>query len=232
MSLGTKHVIELRSVSCTRTETGISSSVRDVSLELAAGTVTLLTGEAGSGKNLILRLLGLLEVPDSGEVVFQGESVSRMPKDCLADLRTTACGYVFSPPFLLPGFTVMENIAMPLFKVFEMRPIDAQERTEKLMNFMDLAAFTTKKIDKLSLEFQHRVGLARALGSLPPLVIVEQPDRILHRADLESFRKILHRTAAEFGCAVAISAGAEIPSMHGERRVECAAGRIVCDVMP
>jgi len=231
VSLGTNAVIELRHVSCTRTETGISSAVHDVCVELRPATVTVFTGDRGCGKNLILRILGLLEVPDHGEAVFDGVLVSEMTPEQMLALRASACGYVFAPPFLLPGFTVLENIAMPLFKVLEMRPIDAQERTEKLLEFVGLTPFSTVKIEQLSPGLQLRVGLARALGSLPPLVIVEEPDRILHGAEFDSFRRLLAGAASEFGCAVAMSAGAEVPGFHGERRIECVEGRIVCDVM-
>ena len=231
VSLGTNSVIELRHVSCTRTETGISSAVHDVCVELRPATVTLFTGDPGCGKNLILRILGLLETPDRGEVIFDGDRVSEMAPEQVLDLRAAACGYLFAPPFLLPGFTVLENIAMPLFKVLEMRPIDAQERTEKLLDFVGLTPFSTVKIEQLSPGIQLRVGLARALGSLPPLVIVEEPDRILHGAELDSFRKLLAGAASEYGCAIAVSTGAEMPSFQGERRIECVGGRIVCDVM-
>ena len=231
VSLGTNSVIELRHVSCTRTETGISSAVHDVCVELRPATVTLFTGDPGCGKNLILRILGLLETPDRGEVIFDGDRVSEMAPEQVLDLRAAACGYLFAPPFLLPGFTVLENIAMPLFKVLEMRPIDAQERTEKLLDFVGLTPFSTVKIEQLSPGIQLRVGLARALGSLPPLVIVEEPDRVLHGAELDSFRKLLAGAASEYGCAIAVSTGAEMPSFQGERRIECVGGRIVCDVM-
>lgn len=232
VSLNRKHVIELRNVSCTRNETGIPSSAHEISVGLDAGSVTLFAGERGCGKNLILRLLGLLETPDRGEVIIGGSRISAMPKERVLDLRDTACGYVFSPPFLLPGFTVMENIAMPLFKIFDMPPIEAQERTELLIEFVQLTKFITEKIDYLSLGLQLRVGLARALGSHPPLLIVEEPDLILGGAEMEAFRRLLLRAAQDFACAVAVSVGAEIAAMPGERRIECVNGRIVCDVLP
>ena len=213
-------------------ETGISSSVHDISLVLEPGTVTLFAGEPGCGKNLILRILGLLEMPDSGDAFFGSIPLNRVSRERIMDLRDTACGYVFSPPFLLPDFTVMENIAMPLFKVFEMRPIDAQARTEMLMDFVQLTQFSAVKINRLSPGLQLRAGLARALGSLPPLVVIEEPDKIVQGREMDAFRTLLRRAAADFDCAIAVSTGPEIPSMLGERRIECAGGRIVCDVMP
>jgi lipoprotein-releasing system ATP-binding protein len=232
VSLGNTPVIELRNVSCARTETGISSAVHDVSIELRAGTVTQFSGDRGCGKNLILRILGLLETPDCGQVFFDGEAVQEMTPEQILDLRMMACGYVFAPPFLLPQFTVLENIAMPLFKVLEMRPIDAQERTENLINFVGLSQFTTVKIDELSAGLQLRVALARALGMLPTLVVVEEPDRELRGIEMEAFRKLLASAAVEYGCAVALSTAAEVPAFHFERRVECVGGRIVCDAIP
>ncbi len=213
-------------------ETGISSSVHDISLVLEPSSVTLFTGEPGCGKNLILRILGLLETPDSGDAFFDSIPTSKVSRERIMDLRDTACGYVFSPPFLLPDFTVMENIAMPLFKVFEMCPADAQTRTEMLMDFVQLTQFSTVKIKELSPGLQLRAGLARALGSLPPLVVIEEPDKIVQGREMDAFRTLLHRAAADFECAIAVSAGSEIPSMLGERRIECVRGRIVCDVMP
>ena len=231
VSRRTNNVIELRSVSCARIETGISSAVHDISLELAPASVTVFTGAAGCGKNLILRLLGLLEKPDAGTVCFQQKPTDDLSQQALLQIRDTLCGYVFSPPFLLPTFSVMENIAMPLFKVFEMRPIDAQERTETLTEFVQLAKFSTIHIEKLNAGLHLRVGLARALGGLPPLLIVEEPDRTIHGEELAAFRKLLHGAASRFGCAVAISASPELAPLAGERRIECVAGRIVCDAV-
>ena len=232
MSLKTNHVIELRRASCARTETGISSAVHDISIDLAPGSITLFTGEAGCGKNLILRLLGLLELPDSGEVYFQHHAVSKMNGNERMNLRDTMCGYVFPTAFLLPGFSVMENIAMPLFKVLNMQPIDAQTRTEMLIEHVGLEQFGTTKIDKLSPGLRLRVGLARALGALPPLLIVEEPDRIIQEVELDAFRTLLHQSALEFNCAIAMSAAPSLPTFPRERRVECVAGKIVCDVLP
>lgn len=232
MSLTTNHVIALRSVSCTRTETGISSAVHDITLDLLPGSITLFTGAPGCGKNLILRLLGLLELPDSGEVFFQHHAVSKMNGNERMKLRDTMCGYVFPAAFLLPGLSVMENIAMPLFKVFNVQPIDAQTRTEMLIEHVGLEQLGTTKIDKLSPGLRLRVGLARALGSLPPLIIVEEPDRIIQDVELDAFRKLLHQSALEFNCAIAMSAGPSLLTFPRERRVECVAGKIVCDVLP
>src|SRR5688500_7758933 len=101
------------------------------SLAMHRGGVTLLAGEVGCGKNLLLRLLGLLEAPDSGEVWFEGNPTARMTDDARASLRTRKCGYVFASPFLLSAFTVLENIAMPIFKVCQLNPEEARDRTEE-----------------------------------------------------------------------------------------------------
>jgi ABC-type lipoprotein export system ATPase subunit len=219
-------------VSCARSETGIVSAVHDISLGLARGTVTLLSGEHGCGKNLLLRIMGLLEMPDSGEVIFEGHSTTGLAEELVKNLRDTSFGYVFAPPFLLPGFTVMENIAMPLFKILDLPPSEAQKRTERLLDLTTLTGLSSAKIEVLSSGLHLRVGLARALGQLPPLIIVEEPDRVIFGAEMESFRTLLRRVATDFDCAVAVSIASKTATMPGERRIECAAGRIVCDVMP
>jgi ABC-type lipoprotein export system ATPase subunit len=225
------YVIELRGVSCTRVETGISSSIHDVSLGLAKASLTVITGAPGSGKNLLLRTIGLLEMPEAGEVLHFGENAAALDHAALIGLRDTKCGYVFCPPFLLPKFTVMENIAMPLFKTFNMRPIDALDRTEGLMKFVQLMEFSATHIDKLSAGAQLRVGLARALGSIPGLLVVEEPDRCIQGRELEEFRALLLEATRLYGCCVVMSASPELPPKPHERRIEIAEGKIVCDAI-
>src|SRR5688572_6865236 len=83
----------------------------------AAGRFHLLRGPAGCGKNLILRWLGLLQPTEDGDVFVEGSATRELSEETRADLRTQRFGFVFTAPFLLNTFTVIENVAMPLFKV-------------------------------------------------------------------------------------------------------------------
>ncbi len=221
-------LIELRSVSCARTEAGVRARIAEVSLAIEAGTVTLLVGETGCGKNLLLRLLGLLEVPDSGEVIFAGQPTAQLTDDARVELRTHTCGYLFSSPFLLAQFSALENIAMPVFKISRLSPEEVRARTEELMAFAGLTEFAESK--DLPPFLQKRVALARGLANDPEVLFVENLDEMI--AGDASFRELLHAATERFGVAVVAAALPACAARIGERRIEVAGGRVACDVTP
>jgi lipoprotein-releasing system ATP-binding protein len=218
-------LIELTSVSCSRAEAGVQASVAGISMWVAPRSVTILTGEPGCGKNLILRLLGLLDPPDAGEVIFDGAPTARMTDEGRAELRARRCGYVFASPFLLSQFNVTENIAMPIFKVSKLGPAAAQERTEELIKFAGLANVATAT--EIPRELQHRVALARALCNDPVALFVENLDALLDSAELPSFRRLLHEAARHYGVAVVATALPSLADAPAERRLAIAGGRIL-----
>lgn len=202
--------------------------ITDVSLVVEAGTVTLLVGEAGCGKNLLLRLLGLLETPDAGEVIFAAQPTAQLTDDARIELRTGACGYIFSSPFLLSAFSALENIAMPIFKISQLSPDAVRQRTEELLTFTGLTDFAESK--DLPPALQKRVALARGLANEPVVLIVENLDEMI--AGDPDFRELLHAAAERFGVAVIATALPACAQHIGERRIEVAGGRVACDVTP
>jgi ABC-type lipoprotein export system ATPase subunit len=217
-------LIAIRDVSCARMESDAQMRVEVPSLAVQRGTVTLLAGGTGCGKNLLLRLLGLLEAPDSGEVWFEGQPTAQMTDDTRATLRTRKCGYVFASPFLLSSFTVLENIAMPIFKVCQLNPEQARDRTEDLMDFTGLGDLASAH--EVPPPMQHRVALARALASQPAAIFVENLDTLLPVRDLEPFRELLHGAAKRYDVAV-VATALSLSAREGERRIELSAGRLV-----
>jgi ABC-type lipoprotein export system ATPase subunit len=217
-------LITMRGVTCDRTGSDTPARVNDVSLSIRRGTVTLLTGDTGCGKNLLLRLLGLLDEPDAGEIFFDGNPTASLTQQARANLRTRNCGYVFASPFLLPAFTVLENIAMPIFKICQLNPEQARDRTEDLMQFAGLDAVASVK--NVEPRLQYRVSLARALASQPAAIFVENLDTLLAEQDVEEFRGLLHRAALRYDVAIVASASCRCGVRHEERRVAMEAGRL------
>jgi ABC-type lipoprotein export system ATPase subunit len=228
--VNTTPIIELRAVSRSREESAGCARVENVSLAVGRGEVVALTGESGCGKNLILRLLGLLEPPDSGDVLIEGEPTAQLTDDARIELRNRRCGYVFAAPFLLCAFNAAENVAMPIFKISQLTPEQARDRTERLLRFVGLNSATPYR--ELSPALQHRVSLARALANHPAAVFVEDLDTLLSTDDLPEFRALLHATARELGVTVIATARPALAPVDGERRLEIAGGRIVCEVQP
>ncbi len=221
-------LIELRGVSCARTEAGVCARIADVSLGIEPGMVTLLVGEVGCGKNLLLRLLGLLETPDSGEVIFSGQPTAQLTDDARVGLRSHSCGYLFAAPFLLAQFSALENIAMPIFKISQLNPEQVRERTEEVLAFTGLTEFAASK--ELSPFLQKRVALARGLANEPKAIFVENLDEMV-AGDLD-FRELLHAASERFGVAVVAASLPTCDVRMGERRIEVAGGRLACDVTP
>ena len=182
----------------------------------------MLAGPVGCGKNLLLRVLGLLEAPDKGEVTFEGKPTARLREEERGQLRSRRCGYVFDSPFLLSAFTVIENIAMPLFKVCSMEPDEARDRTEEMLNFTGLQHVAT--IRDVSLAIQERVALARALASHPAALFVE--NLALGDPEAEAFRDLLSAAAEKFNVAVVASTVSAGAPRHAERHLHLSEGRL------
>ena len=121
--------VELRAVSCARG----AESLREVSASFARATFHLLGGAPGGGRELLLRVLGALEKPDRGEVFIEGQPTSGLSEEERAELRGRRCGFVFRAPFLLPAFSVVENLAMPLFRLSHVDAAEARCRTDELL---------------------------------------------------------------------------------------------------
>ena len=126
------NALELRAVSGTGQD---GETVCGLDASFAPGRFHVLRGPDGCGKNLLLRWLGLLQPPEAGEVLVQGSATRALSEEARAELRTQRFGFVFAAPFLLTSFSVIENVAMPLFKVSQVTPEEARRRTEALLGF-------------------------------------------------------------------------------------------------
>lgn len=223
-------ILEARAVSCSRaSNAGPLAPVRDLSLAIHANTLNLLAGDEQSGGHLLLRLLGLLETPDEGEILFRGEGTRGLPQDARAELRNQRYGFLFAEPFLLPSFSVAENVAMPLFKISGVGADEAQQRTEAMLEFAGMGDFGNETIDRLTHAQQQRVSLARALVNQPEILIIENVDAAMSGAELSGFIELIHRAGAEFGTTGILTAGDRGLLNSTGRVIELAGGAILHD---
>jgi lipoprotein-releasing system ATP-binding protein len=223
-------ILEARGVSCSRAaNAGPLAPVRDVSLSIRAGTLTLLAGDGQGGENLLLRLLGLLETPDAGEILFRGGATAGLSGEARAELRNQRFGFLFAEPFLLPSFSVVENVAMPLFKISGVGAEEARKRTEAMLEFAGMADLGDELVGGLAHAQQQRVSLARALVNEPEVLIVENADAELDGEEQPAFNELIRRANAEFGATTILTA-ADCGQLHFTGRViELAGGAIVRD---
>lgn len=223
-------ILEARSVSCRKAPaTEQTSCVHAVNVAIQKNSVNLISGEEQSGKGLLLCLLGLLEMPDKGEILFRGEGTSALSEDGRAALRNQHFGYLFAQPYLLPSFSVIENVAMPLFKVSGVDAEEAQRRTEEMLTFAGMLDYAQASIDRLALVQQHRVSLARALVNHPEVLIIENIDAGMSGAELAQFIELIHRACSELG-ATAIMTGRDQGLQNAmDRVIELRDGKVLRD---
>ena len=206
-------VLELRDV----TYAADAHALRGLSLGFVAGTFHLVTGGPASVRTALLRVLGLLDAPVSGEVLFEGCDVASLTEPERDSIRNQRCGFLFAAPFLLRTFTVVENIAMPLFKISQVNPEQARERTELLLDFTGLTAEARRHADELTPWQQHAVSLARALANDPVLITVESLNADLAPDESATFAALLRQSCARFGVTVIASAPADFAAEPGDR---------------
>ncbi|MDO9562181.1 MAG: ATP-binding cassette domain-containing protein, partial [Bradyrhizobium sp.] len=124
--------------------------VQDIDLIIMPREFIAITGPSGSGKSSLLYLLGLLDIPTSGEVLIDGISTSRMTEDARAEVRLTRLGFVFQFHFLLPEFSITENVALPMRALGKLPPRSIIARAEELLDSFGLGDHRHKTPDQLS----------------------------------------------------------------------------------
>ena len=173
--------------------------LRGISLGVRKGEIIAVVGASGAGKSTLLHIIGTLEKPTSGRVLYNGTDVFAMGEEELARFRNLHIGFVFQFHHLLPEFTALENVAMPALihgKAFsEIRAIAMD-----LLREVGLEERAEQKPPKLSGGEQQRVAVARALANSPSLILADEPtaalDSVRGRQVMELFRKVAHEQKA------------------------------------
>ncbi len=134
-----------------------------------------ITGPSGSGKSSLLYLLGLLDVPSAGEVTIDGRATSKLNEEARARLRLETLGFVFQFHFLLPEFSVLENVALPMRALGRLSDAAIAARSMDLLVSLGLGEHAHKRPEQMSGGQRQRVAIARALANDPKLVLADEP---------------------------------------------------------
>jgi len=149
-------------------------ALQGVDIEIRVGDFLAIQGPSGSGKTTLINLLGLLDIPDEGEIALDGRPVAHLDEDQLADLRRDRLGFVFQTFSLIPVLTAAENVAYPM--ALKGLPVTAvTSRTRYLLERVGLGARAESRPDLLSGGERQRVAIARALANEPQLVLADEP---------------------------------------------------------
>jgi len=163
-------------------------ALRGVTLEIEREDFIAIMGPSGCGKTTLLNLIGCLDTPTSGTVLFEGKDTSKLDSNMLADIRSEKIGFVFQHFDLIPVLTAFENVEFPLL----LKKLDKKERSERVyyaLQMVGLSDKTSRKPLELSGGEQQRVAIARALATKPDIILADEPtgdldsnmgDRIIH----------------------------------------------------
>jgi lipoprotein-releasing system ATP-binding protein len=157
-----------------RTEAGELNILRDISLSITEGEMLGIVGVSGAGKSTLLHILGALDKPSSGKVLFQGRDIFSLDDRLLAEFRNSSIGFVFQFHHLLPEFNSLENVMLP--GLMSNRPFEETEkRAKQLLDELGLSKRARHRPGELSGGEQQRVAVARALLQNPKIVLADEP---------------------------------------------------------
>ncbi len=203
--------------------------VRDVSLSIGTGEFVAVTGPSGSGKSSLLYLLGLLDRPTTGEVLLEGRDTARLSAAEMAALRLARLGFVFQFHFLLPEFSAIDNVLIPIRRLGRLNDAQARQRAMQLLDTLGLADAAQKLPEQLSGGMRQRVAIARALANDPALLLADEPTGNLDTKNAAAVFDTFAKLVAEEGRTVIVVTHDPDLAARTTRRVQLVDGRIVSD---
>ena len=187
-----------------RTPKGPIAVLRGLSLTVARGEMVAVIGASGVGKSTLLHVLGGLDRAESGVVRVDGTDVTSVPDDQLVAFRNAHVGFVFQFHHLLPEFTALENVMMPL-RIARRPPAEARPRAESLLGRVGLAGRLAHVPGMLSGGEQQRVAMARALAMAPALLVADEPTGNLDEHTAEALHGLLREMHRDAGLTSVIA---------------------------
>jgi lipoprotein-releasing system ATP-binding protein len=200
-----------------------------IDLRLDRGEFAALIGPSGSGKSTLLNLLGLLEPVSSGQYLLAGQPVQALDDDALTLLRRSTLGFVFQFHHLLPAFSTLENVTLPLLMRDGRVATAGREHAKALLAAVGLAEAMAKKPGELSGGMQQRVAIARALVLQPALVLADEPTGNLDTAAADEVFALLRQMHRQQGTTLLIVTHDPRLAARCDRVVELVDGHIARD---
>ncbi|MCG6921772.1 MAG: ABC transporter ATP-binding protein [Acidobacteria bacterium] len=208
-----------------RTAAGVVSVLQGVDLEVAEGEMVAITGASGVGKSTLLHVLGTLDRPDAGSLWVAGEDVLALSEPRRCDFRNRTLGFVFQFHHLLPEFSALENVAMPLLLARRGRD-EAHGAARVLLEQLGLGERADHRPGTLSGGEQQRVAVARALAMSPRAVLADEPTGNLDQATGQKLHELLRRLAGERRLSVVVVTHNEQLARGCDRVLHLEGGRL------
>lgn len=201
--------------------------ISGATLQISRGEFVAISGPSGSGKSSLLYLLGLLDRPTEGSVFLEGQETSSMRSGELARLRLSKLGFVFQFHFLLPEFSVLENVMIPMRKLGRLPAEAMKAKALAILQSLGMESECRKKPEQLSGGQRQRAAIARALANDPVVILADEPTGNLDSKNAHNVFEIFRALAEEQGQTVAVVTHDPHLSEHTHRQIHIVDGRIV-----
>lgn len=199
--------------------------LRGIDLQVNRAEVVAIVGPSGAGKTTLLQIMGTLDRPDEGEVIIDGENVSRLSATKIAHFRNKNIGFVFQFHQLLPEFTALENVMIPAL-IGGTSKKEARQRAQELLDFMGLADRAEHKPNQLSGGEKQRVAVARALVNHPAVVFADEPSGSLDTHNKEELHRLFFDLRDRMGQTFVIVTHDEALASQTDRTIHMLDGYI------
>lgn len=224
------NIIELKNVS---KEYGVKNKTKvlfDLNLDFEEKSFNSIIGQSGSGKSTLLNIIGLLDLPSSGEILFNNRDVSQLSKKQLANLRNETIGFIFQFHYLLPEYTALENVLLP-YEISK-KPITEKivKRANELLDLMGLTKVKNNLANNMSGGQQQRVAIARSLINNPKIVLADEPTGNLDSKSTEQIYDLLREINRTYETTFIIITHDRKIAEKADRIVEIKDGRINLDI--
>ena len=172
--------------------------LKGIDLEVREKEVVAIVGASGAGKTTLLQIIGTLDRPDAGTILYNGQDVGALSQRNLSAFRNRNIGFVFQFHQLLPEFTALENVSIPALIAGRSRA-EAAERAKELLSFLGMADRLDHKPSQLSGGEQQRVAVARAIVNSPSLILADEPSGNLDTENKKELHNLFFRLRDTFG---------------------------------
>lgn len=197
-----------------------------VTLDIADGEIVSIVGASGAGKSTLLQIMGSLLSADGGEVIIDGVELSTLSEDKLSDFRNRHIGFIFQSYHLLPEFTAVENVMMPMLIAGSKRS-DAEVRARELLEMVGMSHRVEHKPEALSGGEQQRVAIARALINRPSVVLADEPTGNLDTATRDEIQRLFVELRDRTGQTFVIVTHDVALAESSDRTIRMSDGRVL-----
>ena len=225
------NILELKNINKVYGEKIKTQVLFDINLTFAESSFTSIIGASGSGKSTLMNIIGTLDQATSGQVMIGGKDISNLNKNSLSSLRNETIGFIFQFHYLLPEFTVLENILIPYRIKHNKVSAEATKRANDLIELVGLTDVRNNKATDISGGQQQRAAIARSLINNPRIILGDEPTGNLDSETTQTVYKLLKDINKEFKSTFIVITHDQRIAQQADRILEIKDGRISMDIL-